>query len=70
MPLDAWLILAFLLGAAIGALLVSMQHYSNLSRIREQFQAELDSLVEAKMDAASARVGPSTRPDGAPGRAA
>ncbi len=52
MPLNVWVILAFLLGAAIGALLVSIQHFSNLSRIREQFQAELDSLVEARFEAA------------------
>jgi hypothetical protein len=51
MPLNLWVILSFLLGAAVGALVVSIHRVSTISRIREQFQAELDSLVEARLKA-------------------
>jgi hypothetical protein len=70
MPLNLWVILAFLLGAAVGALVVSIYRVSTLSRIREQFQAELDSLVEARLKAPSQADGSPGPAKNSPGQAA
>ena len=40
---------AFLLGAAAGALVVSLFYSANLSRVRREFQAELEASVEADL---------------------
>lgn len=70
MPLNFWFILTFLLGAAVGALAVSMHRISTLSRVREEFQAELDSLVEAKLKAAPGAEESPAPARNAPGHAA
>ncbi len=41
-----WLLVAFLAGTATGALLVSIHRISTISRIREEFRAELEALTE------------------------
>ncbi len=42
-----WIVVAFLAGAAVGALLATMYRLATLSRMREEFRAELLTLIEA-----------------------
>jgi hypothetical protein len=69
-PLNVWMIFVFLLGAAAGALVVSIQRISTLSRIREQFEVELESLVEAELKPALYGEEQPARAKNAPGQAA
>lgn len=41
-----WLLVAFLAGTATGAFLVSIYRLATISRIREEFRAELEALIE------------------------
>lgn len=57
---SVWLVVTFLAGAATGALLVSLHRMSNLSRIREEFKAELEGLGATKQEPASEKAAPKT----------
>jgi len=50
MNFNLLIIAVFLLGAAAGALIVSVFHSANFARAREQFQAELEASVEAELN--------------------
>ncbi len=41
-----WVLVAFLAGNATGALILSMLRVATLSRVREEFEAELQAIVE------------------------
>lgn len=49
MNASIWVVVAFLLGAAVGAFLVALSRWSNTARIRDEFQAELEARIEAEM---------------------
>lgn len=65
---SVWIVVAFLLGAATGGLTVAMQRISTLSRIREEFKAELDALIESSAKAAAEKL--FSPQDGSPRHAA
>ncbi len=44
---SVWILLAFLAGAAVGALLVAVHRVSTISRLREEFRTELEALAAA-----------------------
>lgn len=44
---SVWLLVAFIAGTATGALLVSIHRVTNISKIRDEFKTELESLTES-----------------------
>ncbi len=44
-----WVLAAFLAGTATGALVISILRMATLSRIREEFEAQLQALVESRV---------------------
>lgn len=48
-----WLIVAFLMGAFVGGLMVTIHRVTTMARIREEFRAELEALTEAQAEADS-----------------
>jgi hypothetical protein len=47
---NSLIIATFLLGAAVGGILVAMFYRANFARIKEEFQEELQATVEAESD--------------------
>ncbi len=59
---SVWIIAAFLAGAAVGALLVTIQRVSALTRLREEFRTELERLTESTAESSTDDlVAPTTR---------
>lgn len=57
-----WVLIVFLLGAATGALTLSIYRAATISRTREAFQADLDKMLEEHSNPMAGKSPPATKP--------